>query len=392
MLRWIALRRRMVSVAMVIGKMHMTMQTAQIVAPLPGGESPPYRMSRRNKFGADAALGVLVRIGAIVVLLMMVSLVVVLFGASVESIRTFGPKFLVSSTWRPNELEVPKRNAAGKIMRDEAGDAVIEKVLPPEFGALPVIYGTGVSSMLALVFAVPLSLGAALFLIRIAPRLRPTLSNGWRVPIDLWTSFLIEFLAAIPSIAYGLWGLFVLVPFMQKHIEPGLNSIFAHVPGLGFLHIGSLSGRDMLTGSLVLGIMIVPIITAVSRDILRAVPQAQIEGSLALGATWWQSCIEMLRFSRSGLFGAVMLGLARAAGETMAVAMVIGNNAQIVASPLAPAQTMSSLLANEFADASPGSVQVSALLEVALILLLMSLVFNIIARKLVVGKRGGARA
>lgn len=341
----------------------------------------------RRGFGADAALGLLVRIGAGVILLMMASLVFVLFLASIESMRTFGAKFLVTTTWRPNELEVTQKTPDGKILKDEDGEP-LKTIIPPQFGALPVIYGTAVSSMLALVFAVPLSFGAALFLIRIAPKLRPTLTNGWRVPIDLWTSFLIEFLAAIPSIAYGLWGLFVLVPFMQQHIEPGLNSIFAHTPGLRILHINSLSGRDMLTGSLVLGIMIVPIITAVSRDVLRAVPQAQIEGSLALGATWWQSCIGMLRFSRSGLFGAVMLGLARAAGETMAVAMVIGNNAQIVPSPLAPAQTMSSLLANEFAEAPPGGVQVSALLEVALILLLMSLVFNIIARKLVVGRQG----
>ena len=146
----------------------------------------------------------------------------------------------------------------------------------------------------------------------------------------------------------------------------------------------------MLTGSLVLGIMIVPIITAVGRDVLKAVPQAQIEGSLALGATWWQSCVEMLRYSRSGLFGAIMLGLARAAGETMAVTMVIGNVAHITASPFNAAQTMSSLLANEFAEA-PTKLHTSALLQVALILLLMSLAFNIVARKLVVGKSGAIR-
>jgi phosphate transport system permease protein len=307
-----------------------------------------------------------------------------------DSLRTFGPKFLVTSTWRPNELEVTKRTPDGNIVRDADGEPVIETI-PAQFGALPVIYGTAVSSVAALIFAVPLSLGGALFLVRIAPRLRPTLTNGWRVPIDLWTSFLIEFLAAIPSIAYGLWGLFVLVPFMQRHVEPVLNWIFGHVPGLSFLHADALTGRDMLTGSLVLGIMIVPIITAVSRDVLRAVPQAQIEGSLALGATWWQSCIEMLRFSRSGLFGAVMLGLARAAGETMAVAMVIGNIARIRVSPFAPAQTMSSLLANEVSEAVT-PLHTSALLQIALILLAMSLAFNIVARQLIVGKRRGVRA
>jgi phosphate transport system permease protein len=152
------------------------------------------------------------------------------------------------------------------------------------------------------------------------------------------------------------------------------------------------TGRDMLCGSLVLAVMIVPIITAISRDVLAQVPRAQIEGTVALGSTWWESCKEMLKYSRSGLFGAVMLGLARAAGETMAIAMVIGNHAEIRASLFAPAQTMSSLLANEFAEAST-DLHLSALCEVALVLLIMSLLFNIIARWLVVGSDSrGARA
>ena len=148
------------------------------------------------------------------------------------------------------------------------------------------------------------------------------------------------------------------------------------------------TGRDMFCGGLILAIMIVPIITAVARDVLQGVPRAQVEGSIALGATWWQSAKEMLKYSRSGLFGAVMLGLARAAGETMAVTMVIGNITQIRVSPFAPAQTMASLLANEFAEAS-SAIHRAALAEVALILLAMSLIFNVVARYLVVGK--GAR-
>jgi phosphate transport system permease protein len=223
--------------------------------------------------------------------------------------------------------------------------------------------------------AVPLSLGAAIFIIRISP--------DWLVPP---VSFLIEFLAAIPSLAYGIWGLSVLTPFLQKSIEPPLNAFFAATPGLTWLHFsGMTTGRDMFCGGMILAIMIVPIITAISRDVLANVPRAQIEGSIALGATWWQSCAEMLKYSRSGLFGAVMLGLARAAGETMAVTMVIGNNNQIVASLFAPAQTMSSLLANEFAEAGD-EMHRSALCAVALILLVMSLVFNVVARWLVVGK------
>jgi phosphate transport system permease protein len=198
----------------------------------------------------------------------------------------------------------------------EDGQVVME-TLPPQFGALPVIYGTAASSMLALLFAVPVSLGSALFLVRIAPSLK--LAG----PI----SFLIEFLAAIPSIAYGIWGLFVLAPFLQNVIEPAAQQILGHAPGLGWLFsetskIGNsmvrrampLTGRDLLCGGLVLAIMILPIITAVARDVLRAVPREQIEGTLALGATWWQSCKQMLRYGRAGLFGAIMLGLARAAG------------------------------------------------------------------------------
>ena len=268
------------------------------------------------------------------------------------------------------------------------------ETIPPAFGALPVIYGTVVSSVIALAFAVPLSLGAALFIVRIAPRLR----------IAAPLSFLIEFLAAIPSIAYGIWGLFVFGPFLREHIEPAIQSLLGNVPGFNWMFfqqvkIGAtvierpipLTGRDMFSGGLVLGIMVLPIITAVSRDVLRAVPRTQIEGTMALGATWWQASWGMLRYARAGLFGAVMLGLARAAGETMAITMVIGNNNQIEPSPFAPAQTMSSLLANEFAEAS-GELHRAALLEVALILLVMSLIINIVARYLAVGRRRGGGA
>jgi phosphate transport system permease protein len=325
---------------------------------------------------AENLLRVLVYASAACVVLMLAALLWILAHASVPTIKEFGTKFLTTREWRPNEREVPKRGPDGKVMMEDG--EIVTETIPPEFGALPVIYGTAISASIALLFAVPFSIGAALFLVRLAPRqlVQPV-------------SFLVEFLAAIPSIAYGLWGLFVLAPFLRQYIEPGLNRIFTVVPGLGFLHTdGALTGRDMFCGGLILAIMILPIITAVSRDVLRAVPRAQIEGTLALGATWWQSAWEMLRYSRSGLFGAVMLGMARAAGETMAITMVIGNNNQIKSSLFAPAQTMSSLLANEFAEAT-GEMHRSALLEVALILLAMSLAFNIVARCLVVGR--GAR-
>jgi phosphate transport system permease protein len=335
--------------------------------------------------GSDTVLKVLTRGSAVVVLLMLGALITVLTAAAIPAMKEFGWSFVTSTEWRANELEVPKRGADDKIVMED-GEIVYE-TLYPQFGALPVIYGTTVSSVIALAFAVPLSIGAAIFLVRVAPRLK----------IAGPVSFLVEFLAAIPSIAYGIWGLFILAPFLREHVEPNLASVLGRVPGLHWMvaetmRVGdtvierpvSLTGRDMLAGGLILGIMVLPIITAVSRDVLRAVPRAQIEGTLALGATWWQSSWEMLRYSRSALYGAIMLGLARAAGETMAVTMVIGNNNQIVASVFAPAQTMSSLLANEFAEAS-GELHRAALIEVALILLVMSLAFNVIARYLVVG-------
>ncbi len=364
----------------------------------------------------DQAMAMLCRLAAISVLLMLGALCWVLLQASMPSIRQFGLRFLYTSEWRANELEVPRR-VDGKIQFDADGEMIVD-VKPAVFGAATVIWGTAVSSAIALVIAIPLSLGAALFLVRIAP--------NWLRP---FASFLIEFLAAVPSIAYGIWGLFVLAPFLQggsmlpgwlqwagnapvlkwltysgvnyetpdpadtavffRGVEPMLYAVFGNVPGLAqFFQVDGSSiaftGRDMLAGGLILGVMILPIITAISRDVLNAVPRAQIEGSLALGATWWQSSKQMLAYSRAGLFSAVMLGLARAAGETMAVTMVIGNVNQIAMSPFAPAQTMSSLLANQFNEAS--DIQRSALTEVALILLVMSLLFNVVARYLVVGK------
>lgn len=196
-------------------------------------------------------------------------------------------------------------------------------------------------------------------------------------------SFLIEFLAAIPSIAFGLWGILVLAPFMHDHAEPFLRDTIGRswlFHGMFFDPSGveyNSTGHNLFSGGLILGIMILPIITAISRDVLRNVPRAKIEATVALGSTWWQSSKEMLKYSRSGLFGAIMLGLARAAGETMAITKLIGNSQQIKASIFLPAETMSSLLASKFDGAT--DIERSALLEVALILLVMSLVFNVVA-------------
>jgi len=366
-----------------------TANSPTALATVSGGR--PLLTRRRHRL-ADALLAGLARAGAVGILLMLAVLVGVLSVAAWPSIRTFGARFLVTSDWRPNELHVPLKDSQGHvIIRD---GEIATRTVPPSFGALPVIYGTLVSSLLALAVAVPLSIGTALFLVRLCPR-------RLKLPI----SFLVEFLAAIPSIAYGLWGLYVLAPLLQIAVEPLLYHGLSWIPGIKdwlFVHAVTqggqtlrtllpLTGRDMFCGGLVLAIMILPIITALSRDVLQGVPRGQLEGALALGANWWQSSREMLAYSRTALFGAVMLGLARAAGETMAVTMVIGNNSQIRASLFAPAQTMSSLLANEFAEAS-STLHRAALTEVALILLVMSLLFNIISRRLVVGRgsRGAA--
>ena len=346
---------------------------------MPEGERP----KARGQVG-DLLLKYTSGAAAMSVLIMLSGLITVLLVAALPSIREFGWSFLTSSEWRANPLEQPKLGVDGKVIIEDG--EVLTETKPPTFGALPVIYGTIVSSIIALLIAVPLSFGTALFLVRIAPR-----------KLAQPVSFLVEFLAAIPSIAYGIWGLYVVAPFLQSHVEPFFRSTLGALPGFKWLFFETitvggreivrelpLAGRDMFCGGLVLAIMILPIITAISRDVLRSVPRIQIEGTMALGATWWQSSKAMLRYSRSALFGAVMLGLARAAGETMAITMVIGNNNQIRSSVFAPAQTMSSLLANEFSEAT-GDSHRSALCEVALILLMMSLIFNVVARYLVVG-------
>ncbi len=393
-------------------------QVAAAMLDHPSRPPAPLIREGRKPFNGDRLLRTATAGSSLLIVAMLATLIAVLAWASIPSIKAYGIGFLTESTWRPNELERPQRTAGGKVVFED-GEMVMETI-PPSFGALPVIWGTAVSSAIALIVAVPLSLGAALFLIRLAPRMLAG-------PV----SFMIEFLAAIPSIAYGIWGIFVLTPFLQGHVKvpgwlawtgsapgldwmvqsgpdyaskvPGQTAMFfkglepllrdsvGKIPGLGWMFYDNgtplpLTGRDMLCGGLILAIMVLPIITAIARDVLKAVPRAQIEGTLALGATWWQSSWEMLRYSRAGLFGAVMLGLARAAGETMAVTMVIGNASQVNASVFAPAQTMSSLLANEFGEAGAG-LHTAALSEVALILLLMSLIFNVVARWLVVGRK-----
>jgi len=236
------------------------------------------------------------------------------------------------------------------------------------FGALPFIYGTLVSSLLALLIAVPLSIGVAVFTTEMCP---PAL----RGPL----SFFVELLAAIPSVVYGLWAIFVLVPLLSHYVQPFLSSTLGWT---GFF-TGAPYGISMLAAGIILAIMIIPIISSITREVLVVVPQNQREAALALGATRWEMIrVAVLRNARAGIMGGIILGLGRALGETMAVAMVIGNRPEIAKSLFAPGYTMASVLANEFSEAT-GDVYLSALIEIGLALFLVTIVVNALARLLV---------
>ncbi|MHB8336394.1 MAG: phosphate ABC transporter permease subunit PstC [Ignavibacteriaceae bacterium] len=293
-----------------------------------------------NKNLGDLIFERLTLLFAVLVFLLVVFMGWEMYSHSILSIKKFGFGFLFSSTWDPYR-EV--------------------------FGALPVIYGTLVSSFLALLIAVPLGLSVAIFLSELAP--------SW---IEKPLSFLTELLAGIPSVIYGLWGIFVLVPWLRDTIEPYLQNEFPNSP----FFQGAPYGFGMLAGAIILSIMVLPIISSISRDILRSVPYTQREAAYALGATKWEVTKIVLGNAKSGLVGAIMLGLGRAIGETMAVTMVIGNRAQISVSLLDPSYTMASAVANEFTEAS-SDMYLNALIELALVLFIISIIINILAHLLV---------
>src|SRR6266508_3458280 len=265
----------------------------------------------------------------------------VLLVNALPALKRFGPSFLFTSTWDP---------------------------VAEVYGAAPMIFGTLASSLLALLIAVPLALSVAIFLTEFAPR--------WlRQPV----AFLVELLAAIPSVVYGLWGIFVLIPFLRSYVVPPLKALFGWTP---FLQ-GVFYGNSLLAGGIILAIMIVPYIAAVSREVLLAVPMAQREAALAMGATRWEAVRSaVLPYGRAGLIGAIILGLGRALGETMAVTMVIGNRHDIGLSVLQPAYTMAAAIANEFSEATT-NMYLSALFEVGLILFVLTVVVNAVARILI---------
>ncbi|HXX43680.1 MAG TPA: phosphate ABC transporter permease subunit PstC [Candidatus Acidoferrales bacterium] len=243
------------------------------------------------------------------------------------------------------------------------------------FGALPFIYGTLVTSVVSLMIAVPLGLAAAVFLAELAPR---RLSDG--------IAFLIDLLAAIPSVIYGLLGIFVVVPLMRTVIGPALKAVLGKLPLFG----GPNYGVGFLTAGIVLAIMVVPFIISVSREVLLTVPGDQREAALALGATRWEATWQVVvPWARTGIMGSVFLALARALGETMAVTMVIGNDPKVSASLFAPGYTIAAVIANEFTEAT-GDLYLSALIELGLVLFLMTFILNGLARILIVAtERGG---
>jgi phosphate transport system permease protein len=237
-----------------------------------------------------------------------------------------------------------------------------------QYGALPFVYGTLVSSLLALIIAVPLSVGVAVFTTEMCPR-------SLRGPL----SFTTELLAAIPSVIYGLWAIFVLVPILRNYVQP----LLARTLGWTGLFEGPPFGIGMLAAGIILAIMIIPIISSITREVLSVVPQHQREAALALGATRWEMIrMAVLRNARAGIVGGIILGLGRALGETMAVTMVIGNRPEIAKSLFAPGYTMASVLANEFSEAA-GDLYLSALVEIGLALFLVTIIVNALARFLV---------
>jgi phosphate transport system permease protein len=294
----------------------------------------------RADYGDLIFKGVLT-VAAVAVPVLLAFLVYELWSGAALAIARYGFGFVTSSTWDP---------------------------VAEEFGALPLIFGTLASSMLALLIAVPLSLGVAIYLTEFAPK-------SVRQPV----AFLIGLLAAIPSVVYGLWGIFVLIPLLRTSVFPFLKNWLGFMP----LFQGPIYGPSMLAAGIILAIMVMPYIMSVGREVLLAVPNTQREAALALGATRWEAVTTaVLPYARSGIVGAIILGLGRALGETMAVTMLIGNRHEIAASLFAPGYTMAAAIANEFSEAV-GNLHLSALAYVAFLLFLVTVIVNAGARLLI---------
>ncbi len=329
----------------------------EAAAPPPEGAEPAapspirtYLMSRGSGKLADQTFAGIMLVCALSIFAIVGFIASILVLRSHQTLVQFGFKFFSSSAWDP---------------------------VSGQFGALPFIFGTLATSLLALLIAVPLALGVAVYITELCPKIL-------RGPI----SFLTELLAAIPSVVYGLWAIFVLVPIVRDQLGPLLVKYLGWTGFFG----GNNFGVGMLTASIILAIMILPIISSITRDIMNAVPSSQREAMLALGATRWEMIrTGVLRNARIGIVGAVILGLGRALGETMAVAMTIGNAPIISKSLFSPGNTLASVIANEFSEASDDAY-LSALIEIGLALFLVTIVVNGIARLLVWAVTRGAPA
>lgn len=324
------------------------------VAVAPRGASEPASAVSKAIAGSaagDRVYGALTFIFAAAIPGLLAIIAVEVFRAAWPALNTFGFQFLTSHEWDP---------------------------VRSRFGAAPMIFGTLVSSLVALLIATPLALGVAVFLSEFAP--------AWlRQPV----AFLVDLLAAIPSVVYGLWGIAVLLPFMQTSLMPFVQGTL----GLGntTLFSGAPYGYSMAAAGLILAIMVLPYISAVSREVLLAVPRSQREAALALGATRWEMIRDaVVPYARSGIIGSIILGLGRALGETMAVTMVIGNRPEISASLFAPGYTLASVIANEFSEAT-GDLHIAALMACGAVLFGVTLIVNAVARWLVWRVTRGAR-
>jgi phosphate transport system permease protein len=309
-----------------------------------GSSTPPPMLERLKQTWqhGDWLYRFLLLVACLSVVLLVFAIGYELWQNSALSRQAFGWKFIVTSDWDP--------------------------AINDSFGALPFILGTLVTSAIALIAAIPLGLGTAIFLAELAP-------NWIKQPLG----FLVELLAAVPSVVFGLWGLFAYIPVFVRPSSEFLNKSLGFLP----LFAGPVFGPSRLAAGLLLAIMVFPTVTAVSRDVFRAIPDTQREASLALGATRWEMISQVLiPYGTSGLLGAIILGLGRALGETIAVTMVIGNNLDLSASLLHPGYTMASIIANEFAEAT-FDLYLHALIEIGLILFVITLLINLIARLLI---------
>ena len=299
---------------------------------------------RRRLRSTDAIFAGLTRAAAIAVLVILGAVLASLVEGSWLAFRTFGPSFLTTVSWNP---------------------------VTDQYGALAPIMGTLITSVIAMLLAVPVGLGIAVFLTELCP-------HALRRPVGI----AIELLAGIPSIIYGIWGLFVFAPFMQTYVEPALIGVLGPIPGLGALFAGPPYGIGVLTAGIILGVMVLPFVTSVSRDVFETVPPVLKEAAYGVGSTTWEVVGHVvIPYTRTGIVGGVMLGLGRALGETMAVTFVIGNAHKISTSILAPGTTISAAIANEFTEAV-GDIYTSALVALGLILFVITFVVLIIARLL----------